>query len=88
MTIQDTTGTLSTIVVQLILYTAAMLCLVEFNVDYSTYKVLLRTTAADANSARFFQEVEVFLLELEALHTALQPHQGGQLRPGNMLIVT
>ena len=79
MTIRDTTGILSTIVVQLILY---MLCLVEFNVDYSTYKVLLRTTAADANSARFFQEVEVFLLELEALHTALQPNQGGQIRPG------
>lgn len=56
--------------------------------DYSTYKGLLRTTAADANSAWFLQEVKVFLLELEALHTALQPHQGGQLRPGNMLIVT
>ena len=45
------------------------------------YEGLLWTAVADADGARFLQQVEVLLLELEVLHTSLQTHHLTELRP-------
>lgn len=42
----------------------------------ATYKRFLRTATADTNGSLLLQEIEVLFLELEALYTALQSHQG------------
>lgn len=47
----------------------------------TTYKGLLWAATANTNGARFFQQVEVFSLELESFHTALQANHRGQLWP-------
>ncbi len=47
----------------------------------ATYKRFLRTATADANGSLLLQEIEVLFLELEALNTTLQSHQGWQLWP-------